>query len=371
MRLQSEEPREPGDVAWLIGAYGHRLREDSDDISVGVYEDPFFPEFNGTLDEFLESRFDADTTAVFGQLDGLITDRLRWSAGLRGERRKSDYRDAGFWQDTDRVTRLDSSDNMMGGQASLSFDLTSAATAYVSVARGYKAGGFNLGGVPENRLRFEPEFLWNYEVGLKRYSSDRRFYADVAAFYSRRRDVQVRTGEQLDPSDPNSYVFFTDNASRGYNYGVETSLRWQMTSQWDVNASLGLLRTRYQDYDQGGTMLPDRAQAHAPDYQAALGVGWHHPTGWVARADVSALDNFYFDVPPNDTLSRSYVLTNLQFGYDAGRWSAMLWGRNLFNETYAVRGFFFGNEPPNFENKQYIQRGDPRQVGITFNYSFR
>jgi hypothetical protein len=48
-----------------------------------------------------------------------------------------------------------------------------------------------------------------------------------------------------------------------------------------------------------------------------------------------------------------------------------VWARNLFNETYAIRGFFFGNEPPDFTPKQYIQRGDPRQVGVTFTYSFR
>ncbi len=145
----------------------------------------------------------------------------------------------------------------------------------------------------------------------------------------------------------------------------------QVTQQWDLNASFGLLRTRLQDYDQGGTMLPDREQAHAPKYQAALGAGWHHPLGWVARAEVTALDNFYFDVPPNDTQSGAYALTNLQFGYQAERWSAMLWGRNVFNRTYAVRGFFFGNEPPEFPDKQYIQRGDPRQVGVSFHYSFR
>jgi outer membrane receptor protein involved in Fe transport len=371
VRLASEEPRAPGDVAWLVGVYGQHLREDGRDTSVGVYEDPFFPEFSGTLDEFLSSRYRADTTAVFAQLDGLITDRLRWSTGLRGERREADYRDAGIWQGDNRVTDQSSGDSMLGGQVSLSFDLTSATTAYTSLSRGYKAGGFNLGAVPQDRLQFRPEYLWNYEVGVKRSSADRRFYTDVTAFYSRRRDVQVRTGDQLDPSDPNSYVFFTDNASRGYNYGLETSLRWQITERWDVNASAGLLRTRYQDYDQGGMMLPDREQAHAPNYQAALGAGRHHPGGWVARAEVSALDNFYFDVPPNNSRSGAYVLTNLQFGYETERWSATLWGRNVFNETYAVRGFYFGNEPPNFENKLYIQRGDPRQVGVTFHYSFR
>jgi hypothetical protein len=36
-----------------------------------------------------------------------------------------------------------------------------------------------------------------------------------------------------------------------------------------------------------------------------------------------------------------------------------------------MRGFFFANEPEDFTvSHRYVQPGDPRQVGITFNYSF-
>ena len=48
-----------------------------------------------------------------------------------------------------------------------------------------------------------------------------------------------------------------------------------------------------------------------------------------------------------------------------------LWGRNIFDETYTVRGFYFGNEPPNYPDKLYTQRGEPRQVGMTARYEFR
>jgi outer membrane receptor protein involved in Fe transport len=225
--------------------------------------------------------------------------------------------------------------------------------------------------VPQDRLQFEPEYLWNYEVGVKQTALDGRLYADTSLFYSRRRNMQVRTGDQLDQNDPNSFIFFTDNASAGYNYGLESSLRWQLNERWDVSGSLGLLRTQYLDYVQGEVSVPDRDQAHAPRYQAALGVGWRHPRGWNARVQATALDSFYFDVPPNDTRSNAYVLTNLQAGYEGERWSAYLWGRNVFNRVYAVRGFFFGNEPPDFPDKLYTQRGDPRQIGVTFHYSFR
>ena len=47
-----------------------------------------------------------------------------------------------------------------------------------------------------------------------------------------------------------------------------------------------------------------------------------------------------------------------------------VWARNLFDETYAVRGFFFGNEPPDFPATLYIRQGDPRQLGVTLDMPF-
>jgi hypothetical protein len=47
------------------------------------------------------------------------------------------------------------------------------------------------------------------------------------------------------------------------------------------------------------------------------------------------------------------------------------WGRNIFDEHYTVRGFFFGNEPPLWEDKLYTNAGEPRQVGLTLRYEFQ
>lgn len=371
VRLASPAPQAAGDVAWLVGAYGLHLTEDGRDTSVGIYEDPANPANNSSSDDAITSRYRATNTALFGQLDGLLSRRLRWSAGMRAEQRAARYQDTGIWNGEPRLSDLSSRDHMFGGQLSLSFDFSGTTTAYASLSRGYKAGGFNLGRVPPDRLQYRPEYLWNLETGLKGSWLGGQLYADTTLFYSRRRHVQVRTGEQLDQNDPNSFVFFTDNASAGYNYGLESSLRWRVAEGWTFGGSVGLLRTRYLDYQQGGVLLPDREQAHAPQYQIALNGTWHHPSGWLARVDVAAVDAFYFDVPPNDTRSNSYILTNVKAGYESARWAAYAWGRNVFNRTYAVRGFYFGDEPPDFPNKLYTQRGDPRQVGVTVNYSFR
>ena len=85
--------------------------------------------------------------------------------------------------------------------------------------------------------------------------------------------------------------------------------------------------------------------------------------------DVSARDAFYFDVS-HDQKSKAYTLVNARVGFDAGGWTAQIWARNLFDRDYAVRGFFFGNEPPDFPNTLYTRFGDPRQLGVTFEKKF-
>ena len=47
-----------------------------------------------------------------------------------------------------------------------------------------------------------------------------------------------------------------------------------------------------------------------------------------------------------------------------------LWTRNLFDAEYFVRGFYFGNEPPDFPPTLYTRLGDPRQYGITVSYGW-
>jgi outer membrane receptor protein involved in Fe transport len=89
----------------------------------------------------------------------------------------------------------------------------------------------------------------------------------------------------------------------------------------------------------------------------------------MARADLSGEAGFYFDTS-HDERASSRFLANLRGGYHAGHWSVELWVHNLFDERYAVRGFYFGNEPPEFPPTLYLRWGDPRQAGVTARYSF-
>ena len=96
------------------------------------------------------------------------------------------------------------------------------------------------------------------------------------------------------------------------------------------------------------------------------------PRCWrMARVAFSAIDEFYFDVPvDHDQRSDPYQLINVKVGYEADRWNVYAWSRNVANEQYATRGFYFGNEPPAWEDTLYIQNGDPRQFGLTAEWHF-
>jgi hypothetical protein len=43
---------------------------------------------------------------------------------------------------------------------------------------------------------------------------------------------------------------------------------------------------------------------------------------------------------------------------------------NVFDEYYSVRGFYFGNEAPDFQDTLYERHGDPKHLGFTARYDF-
>ncbi|MEE8235387.1 MAG: TonB-dependent receptor, partial [Gammaproteobacteria bacterium] len=137
---------------------------------------------------------------------------------------------------------------------------------------------------------------------------------------------------------------------------------------WAVHGSLGLLQTEIDAYG----VRPEaqgRDLAHAPPYTLNIGTTWSSPSGWYARLDINAVGSYYFDVS-HDQKSDSYELVNLKIGKKWDQWSVYLWGRNIFDENYSVRGFYFGNEPPLFPPTLYTKFGDPRHYGITLGFHY-
>ena len=357
-RLVSDGDRTPD---WVVGVYALRLDEELASVNTGTYFEPVSGFAEG-LDDRLRSDYGATSVAVFGQVGKGLGAASRLTAGLRVERRAADYDDsAGLSESV--------SETMTGGEVSFTHEFSAAVTAYLSLARGYKAGGFNLGFVPEGRRVYAQEALWNAEGGVRTRWLDGALALDVTLFRNRREDQQVRTSFQLDPGDPASFVFFTDNAARGTTNGLEAELRWLAGDAWELYLRIGLLDAEFDDFVTPKFDLSGRDQAHAPHYSLATGASYRHPSGWFARLDISGKDAFYFDVS-HDQRSDPYVLVNGRAGWAGEIWRVEVWGRNLSDKYYAVRGFYFGNEPPDFPDALYTRAGDPRHVGLTVERSF-
>lgn len=350
-----------GTTEWVFGFYAQHLEDDLSAINRGDYYDPF-SDFSFSLDETFGSEYEATNLAVFGQLDHALSVTTRVSFGLRIERRQTGYSDTAGLQ-------AGPTETMSGGELTLSHAHSDTLSSFVSISKGYKAGGFNLGIVPDGRREFGEEQLWNIETGIKSSWLQNRLKASVSLFFNRRNNQQVRTSFQLVPNDPASFVFFTDNAAKGKTFGFESDVRWFIKEAWELYAIVGLLDATFDEFVTPQVDLSGRDQAHAPGYTFASGASYRHAGGFFARVDVSARDAFYFDVS-HDQKSKAYALVNARVGFDAGGWTAQIWARNLFDRDYAVRGFFFGNEPPDFPGTLYTRFGDPRQVGVTLEKKF-
>ncbi|HWM66512.1 MAG TPA: TonB-dependent receptor [Steroidobacteraceae bacterium] len=359
---------------WLVGAYGQQLHESLNEDSSGIFFDPSqggeLPPVDSTL---TSSRFRSRTVAVFGELEGELTSKWRWTVGLRGERWTARYADVILNPDSTHDFRPN--DNLWGGVASLIRTISATGNAYATVSRGYKAGGFNLSeDILPSQIQFNPESDVNFELGYKAELLNRTLRVNTDVFYMRRKSLQVKTSEQLDPGNPDSFTLFTGNADSGFNYGLESDVQWQATQALVFQASLGLLQTRYHGFIQDEALLPDRALPNAPSWQAAVSATYRDPRGPFARVDVTGMGSYYFDLPPNFTTSKPYGLVNGRLGWQAQRWSASVWGRNLLDKKYPVRGFYFSDTPQDFladppVNRLYTQLGDPRAWGVNASLS--
>ena len=381
-RTYNQEVRvlsKPGAIAngrgdWLVGVYALDLSESNDHLDKGVYRDPFCgAACDLDLDNPVSSRYDATNVAVFGQVRLGLSERLELTAGLRAERRDASYTDSS-------AVHFDPRDDMTGGELAFSWRLAPGRSTYLRFARGYKAGGFNVSlagvdfgtidnaSIAQDEIQFGPEYLTSAEGGYRFASADGRVSADVGVFYARREHEQIKIPLQLRLGDPSSFLFVTANAERATLSGLEGTFDWRATERLDLSAAVGLLQTKIERF----SLFPElegREQAHAPPYTFSLGAEYRVPSGWFGRVDVSGMGAFFFDYG-YDIKSQPYTLTNLKVGRDWGRWSAALWGRNVLDERYAVRGFYFGNEPPDFPTKLYTRQGDPRQYGVTVRYRF-
>ncbi len=366
LRLVSrEEGKFFGDTTdWLFGIY-YRDQDES-----------LLREYTYAVSDFT-SDFETENHAIYGQLGSQLTDNLKLITGLRLEYRDADYRDSNN-VDNDKGERL------WGGRLGLEYNVTDNTMIYGLVSRGYKAGGVNSNPSLDNSVRkFDTEYMWNFETGVKGDWLDGTLQAQLALFYQKRRKMQVKQSLVECPGEGAcTFTDFIDNAEKGANYGAELEFTWLASDFAQFYGSLGLLRATFREYesfthvdvdpeDPVAKDLSGHEQAHAPSYQFAVGVELALTHNLTAGLEIEGKESFYLS-PRHNAKTNRYELVNARLNYRLADWDLSIWGRNLTDKDVIVRGFgSFGNDPRKFyATEPYFQYGEPRIFGATAKYHF-
>jgi outer membrane receptor protein involved in Fe transport len=326
---------------WLVGLYGSRLTEKNDENDAGWLS---------------QSDYTLNKLASFGQIDIQINPKTLITTSLRIENNNSTFEDD--------YNRFDPSETLWGANLSYSYTYNEKHTAYASLSRGYKAGGFNSDLAGTENASYKSETLYNYEIGLKSNLAEYGLKSEIVAFYMDRKNPQF--DGYTDPTVPgvDPWLFYTENFDSAQNYGLEGSIDWTASDHWNLYGSAGLIQTNVDGNSiTNYYVISDREQAHAPNYQINLGAKYRATSGFYAQADLTAVDQFYFD-NVHDFKSEAYQLINARIGYETQKYEIYLWGKNLTDETYATRGLYFDLDYDGVKD-EFIRLGDPRQIGVT------
>ncbi|ASP38061.1 TonB-dependent receptor [Bacterioplanes sanyensis] len=364
--------RVSADVRLLSAADG-RLFADSTDWVVGAYvlqRDESLQRNYTYSDGPYNSDLQVSSTSLYAEANTVFSPTVSLTWGLRGERWRNDFDDS-------NGVAADDTETLWGGKVTLDALLSAQHLGYVSLARGYKAGGVNTDpDISATNRTFDTEVNLTTEVGIKSSLLHDTLTTRVAAFYIQRSEQQVKSSYAIQ-NDDNSLTFqdYLANAAEGRNQGLELEANWRAHEQWDLALSAGYLHSEFVDYNyqtEDGEFSKDgRAQAHAPEYSLAAAVNYRVNAAWSVLLESEAKDQFYFS-DSHDERSQAYVLWHARLAYQWQQLQLALAGRNLTNAEVETRGFGgFGNDPRDgYASSRYVQLGQPRLLTLEAKYQF-
>ncbi len=357
-----------GPLSWILGFYYYgENTENIRNIHVGpVFDNVLlganFGALFGPEAALTQSTIEGTSYAFFANGTWSLREDLRLEAGLRWTHEEKDF----FYHQFKtlvtpvslvgafvvpigpRTSSLDESE--WTGDISLSYDFSKDATGYAKFSRGYKAGGFQTDVIsppspPTIALEFNPEFVNNYEVGLKTYWYNDRLSLNIAAFY-------------LDFSDKQEQVFtgtsfLISNAASATSKGIEIELLAKPLDGMTVDFNLGLLDAKYEHFPNAGGLGIDfdgNKLVAAPDTAGSFGVQYVTPfMSWsgvefYARGDINYRGSLFTTTSNDPRLEQdAFTTIDARIGLqgDAGDWGIYLWGRNLGDETVLGGGNVF------------------------------
>jgi iron complex outermembrane receptor protein len=287
----------------------------------------------------------------------------------------------------------ESGERNLSGTAKLSYRFSPELLSYVSYARGYKAGGFNLdrvscpnapgcalGSVAAVRdTGFPDEIADSYEVGVKSTLLDRTLLLNATLFLQRYKNFQLNTF--------NGLVFVVDSVPEVYSRGVDADFVWLPMADLSFQGGITVADTKFTDGDQASLTAngqqflgaPGSRLPLAPLYSWSLSGSYSHNlvADLVGRLTVGIKYSSSYNTgsnldPRKEQDGFALVNARVAVGPEDGRYSVELWAENLFDTNYQQVAFDapFQNVPTNGTGVIDAFLGQPRTFGATFRVKF-
>ena len=354
------------DMRWLVGLSGFYSDEERSAANDFRQPIPAAGVVAGT--DSSAGEFRSWSMSLFGQVSKLLGNGVEVSGALRYdyEDKKADI--SRTFTDPSGTSALLGSTNdcrtfsRLLPRASVAFRPNDEVTHYLTIARGFKAGGFNLT-APSGRQSFGTENSWTYEAGVKSRWLDDRLQVNAALFWIDWEDMQL---SQFDPA-AGGYV---SNAGESTSRGLELEVVHEVNDELQLFGTAGYLDTEFDRFtDQYGQNAAGKSLPFAPDWTVGLGAQYDYelPGDYAAfaRLDYFHVGQFYYDA--GNLGGEQYDLTNLRVGLNYQNWRADLFVQNAFDEEYVAIAFQANPGDPT----QFVgQNGAPRTFGLSVRVTF-
>ncbi len=353
-----------------------------------AYADDLFS-FLGAKVPFLRTINDDLTTtsnAAFAHLNWEFVPSWTVAAGVRWTKDKKDYArsTSTFWGApfTALAETVAFAANASWTAVTPSISLQKAfgdnLMGYVSANRGFKSGGFN--GRANTRYdtqhaKFDPEYVWTYELGLKGSSADRRFRGSAAAFYSNYSDFQARVSQDVG-------TFPVLNAAKLNIKGIELEGSALLGEATTLSAQIGWMDAKYDKFEDFRLdpsypgFDPNVNHDHvpfSPDWTARVALQHVFSLGdngnLTFGGDVSYRGKTWLSVDNRAVLSQdAYTLLGVYGVWDSPQmaWQVRAGVRNLTDKEYKTEGQEFAS----VGNIQTAYYGLPRNWYMSLRYNF-
>jgi len=174
------------------------------------------------------------------------------------------------------LTKKDSWDDL-SPRLVLDYKIDPNVMVFGSLAKGYKAGGYNS---TEVGSEFENEDVWNVETGIKSVFPDAGVVLNASAFYYIYNNKQaIALANDVAGSDIPQYVI---DVSDEKAWGIDVDAQWRATDQLRLYGNVAFIDATYKDKVTRGTDPLDLSgePTGEPYLSAALGASY----GWALGA---------------------------------------------------------------------------------------